>query len=44
MKDETSGVAVEEFLELKPKMYSSWQMIVMRITKKRGWVKILLQI
>ena len=22
MKDETSGVAVEEFLELKPKMYS----------------------
>ena len=40
MKDETGGVAIKEFVRLKPKMYS--QMIVESIKKQRVWTKILL--
>ena len=31
MKDETAGVAIEEFVGLKPKMYSYLMIIVMII-------------
>ena len=40
MKDETGGVAIKEFVRLKPKMYS--QMIVESIKKQRVWTKMLL--
>ena len=40
MKDETGGVAIKEFVRLKPKMYS--QMMVESIKKQRVWTKMLL--
>ena len=34
MKDETGGVAIEEFVELKPKLYSS-QKAILNIKKQK---------
>ena len=34
MKDETAGIAIEEFVGLKPKMYS-YLMIIVTIKKKK---------
>ena len=34
MKDETGGVAIEEFVELKPKLYSS-QKTILTIKKQK---------
>ena len=42
MKDETGGVAIEEFVRLKPKMYSFWGMIVVSIKRERVSLKMLL--
>ena len=35
MKDETGGVAIEEFVELKPRMYS----FLVDIKKQKAWIK-----
>ena len=40
MRDETAAVAVEEFVELKQKMYS---FLIVSIKKQRVWIKVLLQ-
>ena len=37
MNDETADVALEQFLELKPKMYSLWYMII--VSKKGSGCK-----
>ena len=40
MRDETAAVAVEEFVELKQKMYS---FLIVSIKKQKVWIKVLLQ-
>ena len=35
MKDETGGIAIEEFVELKPRMYS----FLVDIKKQKAWIK-----
>ena len=42
MKDETGGVAIEEFVRLKPKMYS-FLVIIVNIKKQKAWIEMLLQ-
>ena len=36
MKNETGGVAIKEFVGLKPKMYSVWSMAAAIIKKQRA--------
>ena len=40
MKDETGGVAIEEYVGLKPKMYS---FLVDNIKKEKAWIAMSLQ-
>ena len=42
MKDETGVVAIEEFVRLKPKMYS-FLLDSSNIKKQKAWIKMLLQ-
>ena len=35
MKDETRGVAIEEFVGLTPKIVHSWQTTIVNIKKKK---------
>ena len=39
MKDETAGVAIEEFVGLKPNMYS----YLVHIKKQKVWIEMLLR-
>ena len=43
MKDETAGVAIKEFVELKPKMHSHLADDNMSIKSRRAWTKMLLR-
>ena len=42
-KDETAGVAIEEFFGLKPEMYLYLVTIIVSIKKQKVWIEMLLQ-
>ena len=43
MKDETAGIAIEEFVELKPKMYSYLVNDDSEHKKQKVWIEMLLR-